>query len=1768
MPLFSWLHKRMPVRPQPRRTLERKASPRFWPQLELLEGRDLPSSYYDPASHLITVASAANNGFALFPPQGPGLINHAPPAFAGSVAALAARSGFSGHALRSSVAEPSFTGSPGHVLPGFSLSPAGSLPYGPIPGPLQKLPSDGKFPAFSSTLILGPLQSASPSGEGYTPAQLQQAYGFNQITLPAGETFNDAGLGQTIAIIDPLNDPNIIPDLQTFDKTFNIGGAANDPTSTTFFKVVNQNGGSTLPPTDQSDFGVETSLDVEWAHAMAPGANILLVEANSAFGNDLLTAIEFAARQPGVSVVSMSFGGGEWATEYQMDNAFTTPAGHQGVSFIASAGDSGGFNTSYPAMSPNVVSVGGTTLPPDQNGNPDRSQETGWSVGSDAFNPSLGGGGGISTAEAEPAYQLGVQSTGARTGPDLAYDSDPNTGVPVYDTLLSNAFFPGTPWFKIGGTSDAAPQISSLVAITNQLRVAAKEGTLDGPNQLLPAIYQIAATDPNAFQDITTGNNGYAAGPGYDFVTGVGTPNAQHLVPDLVAAYSTSAAPATLYWTGDVSANWDTPGNWSTVDPLLSNVQQSVLPTPNDNVVVDLSRATIQHDTVNYDTISSFTVTAANVTVDLGSGTLDLSGAGGRGTFRVDQAGDLVTMEAGVLTRADVTAGTTLSSSSSSASGGQLVSLTNYGTVDVTGLTLTLTNVTNKGAVKGTSAATVQFFGSWDNTNGTISVDSSSTLYLGQPLPTSFDLPPTLVDASPYAWNQSTVGTIDVANGATIGFGGLMTTDTFTAFPSLPGVSIDLSQDTVLLDGFLDNSPADNPVTGGVLALTSGTGPVNLGQPLSVASFGLISQGTITSSGTGVLVGNYGMLDSVTIDGTMPVPGNLFLEGPVINNGTLIVSSQIVQGAPGQLIQLSGGSFINNGTLNVTAGLFDSGSSFSNNGTISLNHYGFLQVSPNFPQYLPVTFTNAGTISETDFSELYLQANVTNTGTITGANSFILLGGNWDNTKGTISVDSSSTLLLGLPTFLDPNFPPPISDGLPYAVNFSQVGTVDVANGAIIGLGGLMTTDQFHAFPTLPGVSMNVTQDTVVLTGWLDNTPADNPLSQGVLAINASTGVLYMAGGDIYHGRITTSGSDDLVGSYANVTSILDGVELDGNMSVTSPNVAGEVVVLNSLTLNGTIDMPGGDGVLAFGYFDNAPETISGTGTIFLGASGTSFGGLYDYSNAGLTIGSGITIDAAASFSYIEADGSTIENQGTVEDLTAGSALYAVGLTVTGGSYNPFANYSAGKLTGGAWEVGNGAVWNIYGFDLTTNAANLSVSGAGTQILDTAFNHGNNSLAGFTTNTAGGGFTVGAGYSFTAPGTFSNAGVVAIQSGAGFSTGSSDYRQTAGSTTIDGTLTAANVWINAGSLKGTGTIVGNVTNAGVVTPGDAPGTLTIQGNYTQTAKGALDINLAGPGGNAQLAVSGTATLAGKLNVSLGNGFTPPAAAWFTILTFATRSGGFSTETGLRLGGGKFFLPSYRPSDVTLVVGPGVTVVAGTDLYIIGGLTSNDRVEIKRIGISDTGSTGVQVAAKLNGVSTKTTFNQAFSAIYVYAFAGNDSVTLADTLTVSANIYAGDGNDKVTAGGGDNTVTLGNGNDQVVLGDGSNVVTVGNGNDHTSVGDGNNVVVEGNGNDKVSAGNGDNLIVAGLGHHTVSAGNGSNILIDGSVQLSQSGDTLQQVLEDWVLHGKSYVANIRSRLAVTYNSSHANTLDGGRGLDWFWYTYAKDKTNRKATDLLN
>ena len=191
--------------------------------------------------------------------------------------------------------------------------------------------------------------------------------------------------------------------------------------------------------------------------------------------------------------------------------------------------------------------------------------------------------------------------------------------------------------------------------------------------------------------------------------------------------------------------------------------------------------------------------------------------------------------------------------------------------------------------------------------------------------------------------------------------------------------------------------------------------------------------------------------------------------------------------------------------------------------------------------------------------------------------------------------------------------------------------------------------------------------------------------------------------------------------------------------------------------------------------------------------------------------------------------------------------------------------------------------------------------------------------------------------------------------------------------------------------------------------------------------------------------------------------------------------------------------NYKGSSASLtqtVLAPGV-FVSGTTLYIVGGSTSSDTASVKPAGTKNDGSTGLAVSATLNKVSSSKSFTQPFTAIVFAGYAGNETFTLASTLTLPATITAGNGNDVVQLGAGDSTVTLGNGNDSVSAGGGNNTVTVGNGNDSVSAGGGNNTVTVGNGNDSVSAGGGNNTVTAGNGNDSIHLGNGSNVVVEGT-----------------------------------------------------------------------
>lgn len=365
---------------------------------------------------------------------------------------------------------------------------------------------------------------------GLTPAQVTHAYGLDAISFSNGTVKGD-GSGETIALIEAFHDPYLQSDLKIFDAANNLP----DPQ----LSVVNLGGNQT-----DDGWASEEMMDVEWAHAVAPGAKILVVEARSQNQSDLIAAINVAKSTPGVATVSMSWGFSEFPSETQYDSVFTTPSGHQGITYFAASGDSGSSGgAEWPAASPNVVSVGGTTL---------ALTRTNTIAGESAW---IDSGGGFSLYESEPGYQQAVQNTGVRSTPDVSFVADPSTGASVYYTTPSNG---RGSWQTIGGTSLGSPAWAAIIAIVDQGLSIAGKNSLDGASQTLPALYSLATTSD--FNSVTPtssfthagGIGGWMTGGGWlasSIVvttpltsTGLGSPNGSHLVSDLVTSPLATAA--------------------------------------------------------------------------------------------------------------------------------------------------------------------------------------------------------------------------------------------------------------------------------------------------------------------------------------------------------------------------------------------------------------------------------------------------------------------------------------------------------------------------------------------------------------------------------------------------------------------------------------------------------------------------------------------------------------------------------------------------------------------------------------------------------------------------------------------------------------------------------------------------------------------------------------------------------------------------------------------------------------------------------------------------------------------------------------------------------------------------------------------------------------------------------------------------------------------------------------------------------------------------
>jgi subtilase family serine protease len=393
------------------------------------------------------------------------------------------------------------------------------------------------------------------TGVCYDPYQIRRAYHIERLIR---EGFD--GGGKTVVIIDAFQSPNIVAQLNTFDSFFalpglnGLGGSYDRTLGT--FKQIAPDGLTPFVPgnAEMRSWAEEISLDVLWAHAIAPGANIVLVLAKSNEDTDLLSATKYAVDHRLGDVISQSFGENEscvdTALAAQQHQVFVE-ATLKGITLFASSGDDGAGQptcdgkslvkaVSSPAVDPLVTAVGGTELHAaayclaSSGCDPSTNPPAGRYEGEIAWNePDIGAsGGGFSVLVDEPLFQRRTLRGGRRGLPDVSYNAAELHGVLVY--LDIPGLDPG--YYLFGGTSCGSPQWAALLAITDQ-RAGYRIGFI---NQALYRIGQSRNRHETDFFDVTAGNNsfggvaGFNAGPGWDPVTGFGSPRAFQLVDELI----------------------------------------------------------------------------------------------------------------------------------------------------------------------------------------------------------------------------------------------------------------------------------------------------------------------------------------------------------------------------------------------------------------------------------------------------------------------------------------------------------------------------------------------------------------------------------------------------------------------------------------------------------------------------------------------------------------------------------------------------------------------------------------------------------------------------------------------------------------------------------------------------------------------------------------------------------------------------------------------------------------------------------------------------------------------------------------------------------------------------------------------------------------------------------------------------------------------------------------------------------------------------------
>jgi len=737
--------------------------------------------------------------------------------------------------------------------------------------------------------------------------------------------------------------------------------------------------------------------------------------------------------------------------------------------------------------------------------------------------------------------------------------------------------------------------------------------------------------------------------------------------------------------------------------------------------------------------------------------------------------------------------------------------------------------------------------------------------------------------------NRLTIGGSSVSNSGTLGMTG----------SGSSGAQMQFTGTTVTLSGggtFLMND-APNLVLGG-------------------ASTTLINQQTIRGAGALGFEGNFNFNNQGTVDAQGVNPLSIRTTfGTMLNTGTLQASSggtlQLILGTSGPSLNNTGGTVkaLTGSTVQIK-GLPISGGTLTTLGSgLILGLGGGLTSLTNSGQFQIGGVTGQGS------------AGVRLSGTLNNSGTIQIGSASWGD--DVTIIDGTATLTGGGTV----NFANSIESMVPGNGTPSLVNTNNTISGTgVIGGGGgnltltnSGTVNANGSGPLLLGVPTTNTGTMQASNGGELRTQGDiNNAGGTIAALDHSTVTLITK--TVKGGTLATSGTGVIQASPTQPT--LDGVTNTGLVLV--PN-NGQMVLKNNITNSGTFFLNSTGGPVSF-YISGA-VALTGKGTMMLSDSANNFiagaGTSPTWSNVDNLIEGAGQISVAFTN---QKKGTVLANLVTPLLLSASSVTNLGKFQAEPGSVLKipvagFTNFSGSTLTGGTYVVGG--TFLFANANIVTNAATIQLNSPTAQILN-SFNNAN-AIANLSSNAKKGSLTVSGKAVVTTTPSFSNAGKTTVSANSKFTVGGS-YTQTAGTTKVDGTLTAPSGFLlQGGTLFGKGTIASAVTSSASATAGDtvkASGKLSITGSYTQQAAGSLNIQIGGTAVGSkysQLAVSNGVSLDGTLNVALIKNFQPTIGDTFTIMTSSARTGQFATVNGLSINSGEHFQISYTANAVQLQV---------------------------------------------------------------------------------------------------------------------------------------------------------------------------------------------------------------------------------------------------------